>query len=167
MTALLLIPRAMLYEIQNRKVERKRRSTATNNPNFVYNNDWEIPVVSITISLFQYLTLVKIKLSFTFQQWKRSKTYLSPHKLNKVESTTKKCKADEASEGSAVKTVKTDEEPKPDKPPKLCFDGELNFKQRKLLFFSLKKKGIIIYSSRLKFGHEMFSKDENQFQKLK
>lgn len=47
MTALKLIPKEMLSEIQNRKVERKRRSTATNNPNFVYNNDWEIPVVSI------------------------------------------------------------------------------------------------------------------------
>lgn len=50
MTALSLIPKEMLHEMQNRKVERKRRSTATNNPNFVYNNDWEIPVVSIKSS---------------------------------------------------------------------------------------------------------------------
>lgn len=48
MTALSLIPKEMLHEILNRKVERKRRSTATNNPNFVYNNDWEIPAVSLS-----------------------------------------------------------------------------------------------------------------------
>ncbi|KAL0270468.1 UNVERIFIED_CONTAM: hypothetical protein PYX00_007873 [Menopon gallinae] len=79
MGALSLIPKEMLNEILNRKVERKRRSTATNNPNFVYNNDWEIPAVS------------------RYNQWKRSKTYLSPHKLSKIENA-KKCKIDEYNE---------------------------------------------------------------------
>ncbi|KAK6632525.1 hypothetical protein RUM43_013293 [Polyplax serrata] len=75
MTALSLIPKEMLNEILNRKVERKRRSTATNNPNFVYNNDWEIPV------------------------WKRSRTYLSPHKLGKLDVPGKKIKSEDGSDG--------------------------------------------------------------------
>lgn len=59
MTALCLIPKEMLHEILNRKVERKRRSTATNNPNFVYNNDWEIPAVSYAVNnSFDYFKIL-------------------------------------------------------------------------------------------------------------
>ncbi|EEB12787.1 conserved hypothetical protein [Pediculus humanus corporis] len=90
-------------DLKARKVERKRRSTATNNPNFVYNNDWEIPA------------------------WKRSRTYLSPHKIAKVETLGKKMKAEDGGDGGLpIKQSKKDRNFDYEKSGKIYSEGMLN-----------------------------------------